>query len=61
LENKESVLDMKAEDETGRIFDVEIQVIGSSRYIKRTLYYWAKKVPGTASGGKRDERSRRCY
>ncbi len=40
-ESKESILDVKAEDENRRIFDVEIQVIGNSRYIKRSLYSWA--------------------
>jgi predicted transposase/invertase (TIGR01784 family) len=40
--SKESVLDVKAQDESGRIFDVEIQVISSPYYTKRSLYYWAK-------------------
>ncbi|MFP4365332.1 MAG: Rpn family recombination-promoting nuclease/putative transposase, partial [Spirochaetia bacterium] len=39
---KESVLDVKAQDSRGRIFDVEIQVIGNQHYIKRSVYYWAK-------------------
>lgn len=42
IDSKESILDVKAEDENKRIFDVEIQVIGNSKYVKRSLYYWAK-------------------
>ena len=39
---KESVLDVKARDETGRIFDIEIQSFGNSEFIQRSLYYWAR-------------------
>ena len=42
LDGKESILDIKAEDKTGRVFDVEIQVIGNASFVKRSLYYWAK-------------------
>ncbi len=42
LDEKESILDIKAEDKTGRVFDVEIQVIGNASFVKRSLYYWAK-------------------
>ncbi len=45
-ESKESILDVKAEDENRRVFDIEIQVIGNSKYIKRSLYYWAKNYHG---------------
>ena len=45
-ESTESILDVKAEDDNHRIFDVEIQVIGNSRYIKRSLYYWARNYHG---------------
>jgi len=42
LEEKESILDIKAEDKAGRVFDVEIQVIGNASFVKRSLYYWSK-------------------
>ncbi len=42
MDTKESILDIKATDSLGRVFDVEIQVIGNSTYVKRSLYYWAK-------------------
>ncbi|MCP4162959.1 MAG: Rpn family recombination-promoting nuclease/putative transposase [Deltaproteobacteria bacterium] len=45
-DSKVSILDVKAEDENRRVLDIEIQVIGNSKYIKRSLYYWAKNYHG---------------
>ena len=42
LYDKESVLDVKAVDETGQIFNIEVQTSGSGDFKHRTLYYWAK-------------------
>lgn len=39
---KESILDVKAVDETGQIFNIEVQTSGSGDFKHRTLYYWAK-------------------
>ncbi len=39
---KESVLDVKAIDESGRMYDIEVQVAEQLDFVKRTLYYWAK-------------------
>ncbi|MDC7234682.1 MAG: Rpn family recombination-promoting nuclease/putative transposase [Spirochaetales bacterium] len=39
---KETFLDVKAEDETGRSFDIEIQSSGGRAFVNRSLYYWAK-------------------
>lgn len=50
-EAKESVLDVKAQDAKGRLFDVEIQVIGNEYFIKRALYYWAKLYESRLSDG----------
>ena len=41
-EGKLSILDIKAEGEDGRLFDVEMQIRGTDFYGRRTLYYWAK-------------------
>jgi predicted transposase/invertase (TIGR01784 family) len=41
-EGKLSILDIKAEDEQGNLYDIEMQIKGSTFYGKRTLYYWAK-------------------
>lgn len=55
-ESKESILDVKAEDENSRIFDVEIQVLGDSRYVKRSLYYWSKNYHQQLKEGDRYDR-----
>ena len=39
---KESVIDIKAEDESGRLYDIEVQVYGNKQYVHRSLYYWAR-------------------
>jgi predicted transposase/invertase (TIGR01784 family) len=41
-EGKLSILDIKAEDEHGKLFDIEMQIRGSKFYGKRALFYWAK-------------------
>lgn len=40
--DKESILDISAEDDKGRLYDIEIQSFGNSEFIKRSLYYWAR-------------------
>jgi predicted transposase/invertase (TIGR01784 family) len=40
--DKETLLDIKAKDNEGKIYDIEIQSIGSREFIQRSLYYWAK-------------------
>jgi predicted transposase/invertase (TIGR01784 family) len=41
-EGKLTILDIKAEDEQGNLYDIEMQLKGSNFYDKRTLYYWVK-------------------
>ena len=40
--DKLSILDVKAVGETGKRFNIEIQITDESDYDKRALYYWAK-------------------
>jgi predicted transposase/invertase (TIGR01784 family) len=40
--DKLSILDIKAEGETGKRFNIEIQISDEADYDKRALYYWAK-------------------
>jgi predicted transposase/invertase (TIGR01784 family) len=40
--DKLSILDVKATDSTGRIYDIEVQTLGNEIFINRSLYYWAK-------------------
>lgn len=42
LSGKLSVLDIKAEDEKGRRYNIEMQIVGHDDYGRRTLFYWAK-------------------
>jgi predicted transposase/invertase (TIGR01784 family) len=41
-DGKLTILDIKAQDEKGIQYDIEMQIRGSGFYGKRTLYYWAK-------------------
>jgi predicted transposase/invertase (TIGR01784 family) len=41
-DDKLSILDIKAEGESGKRFNIEIQVSDEADYDKRALYYWAK-------------------
>ena len=40
--DKLSILDIKAEGEHGKRFNIEIQIADEADYNKRALYYWAK-------------------
>jgi predicted transposase/invertase (TIGR01784 family) len=42
LDDKLSVLDVKARDQSGRQFNVEMQMLAYRHYEKRVLHYWAK-------------------
>ena len=42
LDDKLSILDIKARDEMGRQFNVEMQMLAFPHYEQRILYYWAK-------------------
>ena len=51
LEAKSSILDIKARDEKGRRYNIEMQVGNQDQYDKRSLYYWAKLYSDTLSKG----------
>ena len=40
--DKVSVLDIKAKDKTGKVYNIEIQSTGDSHFKNRSLYYWAR-------------------
>jgi len=40
--DKMSILDLKAEDESGKIYNIEVQLLGNEFFANRSLYYWAK-------------------
>lgn len=43
-DEKRSYLDIRAKDENGKIFHVEVQVAHQSSFVKRSLYYLSKKL-----------------
>jgi predicted transposase/invertase (TIGR01784 family) len=53
-EGKLSILDIKAEGEDGRLFDVEMQIRGSKYYGKRALFYWAGRHSAKIFGSQLD-------
>jgi predicted transposase/invertase (TIGR01784 family) len=42
LDDKLSILDIKARDQSGRQFNIEMQILGLRNHSKRFLYYWSK-------------------
>lgn len=51
LNDKLSVLDIKAKGESGKMFNIEIQVTDEADYDKRALYYWSKLYAGQLQAG----------
>lgn len=49
--DKESILDIKAVDEDGVHYDIEIQVSGNEMFANRSLYYWAKAYSSQLTEG----------
>jgi|GEM_PF-3003791 len=63
-EGKLSILDIKAQDENGVLYDIEMQIKGTGFYGKRTLYYWAKMFGAQLdylTEEERDLKNRRGY
>ena len=50
--DKLSILDIKAEDNDGKLFNIEIQISDQEDYDKRALYYWAKLYSDQMKAGK---------
>ena len=50
--DKLSILDIKAEGETGKKFNIEIQISDEADYDKRALYYWGKLYTEQLQSGK---------
>jgi predicted transposase/invertase (TIGR01784 family) len=42
LDDKLSILDIKARDRTGRLYNIEMQMVDYAEYPNRVLYYWAR-------------------
>jgi predicted transposase/invertase (TIGR01784 family) len=46
VNDKLSILDIRATGDDGRIYDIEVQSLGNEEYINRSLYYWARIYSG---------------
>ena len=42
IDNKESIVDLKAITENGTVVIIEIQTYSTKNFFERTLYYWSK-------------------
>src|SRR5262249_21730186 len=42
LDDKLSVVDIKARDQQGRQFNIEMQLLANAEFPQRVLYYWAR-------------------
>ena len=42
MDDKLSILDIKARDDRGRLFNVEMQMVSSASLRRRLLYYWSR-------------------
>ena len=58
LDDKLSILDIKARDQAGRQFNVEMQMLAADYYPKRILYYWSKLHPSKQLPGRADNTRR---
>ena len=51
VNDKLSILDVKAKDQNGRIFDIEVQSVVDEVFINRSLYYWARNYAAQMTDG----------
>jgi predicted transposase/invertase (TIGR01784 family) len=42
LDDKVSILDIKARDDQGRLYNLEMQMLATASLVQRLLYYWSK-------------------
>ena len=55
-----SILDMKAVEQTGKRYNIEIQITDEADYDKRTLYDWAKRYTDPLQSAHSDHRLHRA-
>src|SRR5439155_8273490 len=51
LDDKLSILDIKARDQSGRQYNIEMQLLAHAIFRARALYYWAKLHQGQLREG----------
>ena len=58
-ESKESILDIKAFDERGNWYNIEMQAASDPEYFRRALFYWAKVYTSALSKGEKYSKLKR--
>ena len=58
MDDKLSILDIKARDDRGRLFNVEMQMVSSASLRRRLLYYWSRLYSQQLSKG--DDYTKLC-
>ena len=61
ITDKMSILDIKAEDSSGRLFNIEMQAFSQGYFVKRALYYWAKLFTSQLTQGNKYDRLNQVY
>src|SRR5690349_15061651 len=51
-DDKSSILDVKARDQSGRQFNIEMQMLAYGAFRQRALYYWSRLHQGQLKKGK---------
>ena len=60
LDDKMSILDIKAKDVFGKYYNIEVQICNEGDYDKRSLYYWAKLYADQLGNGDAYEKLRKA-
>jgi predicted transposase/invertase (TIGR01784 family) len=58
LDDKLSILDIKARDQSGRLFNIEMQLVVNPSLRRRFLYYWARLYSSQLHAGQEYEKLR---
>lgn len=51
VDDKQCILDVKARDQAGRLFNIEMQMLAYGAFCPRVLYYWARLYQGQLTEG----------
>jgi predicted transposase/invertase (TIGR01784 family) len=61
ISDKTSILDIRAKDKFGNIYNIEMQAFPKSAFIKRALFYWSKLYSGQLDKGDPYSKLRAVY
>jgi predicted transposase/invertase (TIGR01784 family) len=61
ISDKTSILDIRAKDKFGNIYNIEMQAFPKSAFIKRALFYWSRLYSGLLAKGEQYTKLRTVY